>query len=475
MKDKLNPTSPILAVDDEEKILRSVRVTLRAAGFNNIVICQDSRQAMDLIAEHKVEIVLLDLTMPHIGGEELLGMINVSFPEIPVVIITGSVDVDTAVRCMKTGAFDYVIKPVEEGRLLSAVSRGLDFRELKRENLSLRQHMLSDALERPEAFSAMITKNKTMLSIFQYIESIAHSSQPVMITGETGTGKELMARSIHNCSKRTGEYVAVNVAGLDDNVFTDTLFGHAKGAFTGADTTRAGLVEKAAGGTLMLDEIGDISAASQAKLLRFLQESEYLPLGVDRPKRADVRVLTATNRDIKELLGTGRFRKDLVYRLRTHDIHIPPLRERKDDIPLLLDHFLGSAAVDLGKNKPTPPPELLTLLKTYSFPGNVRELQAMVHDAVSQHKSGVLSLKVFKSKIARECGEGFELKQPEMAGTTPLAFSEDLPTLREASRLLIDEAMKRAGGNQSVAAVFLGISQQALSKRLQQYSQIDEE
>lgn len=468
MNPKMNPKNPILVVDDEEKILRSIGITLRMAGFDNIITCQDSRQVMGLVSEHKVELMLLDLSMPNVDGEELLGMINRDFPEIPVIIVTGSVDVETAVRCMKTGAFDYVVKPVEEARLLSAVSRGVDFRELRRENLSLKQHMLSDTLKNPEAFSSIVAKNRRMLSIFQYIECIAHSSQPVLITGETGTGKELISQSIHECSNRKGEYVAVNVAGLDDNVFTDTLFGHVKGAFTGADTDRPGLVEKAAGGTLMLDEIGDLPSASQVKLLRFLQEGEYLQLGRDEPKRADVRIIAVTNKDVDDLMRGETFRKDLLYRLRTHDIDIPPLRERKADIAFLVNSFIEEAAEALNKDKPTPPPELFTLLKTYSFPGNIRELQSMVHDAVSAHASGVLSLKVFRSKIGKEHGDGPESRQPDATGTDLLSFSENLPTIKQANKLLLAEAMRRADGNQSIAAGLLGISQQALSRRLKQ-------
>jgi DNA-binding NtrC family response regulator len=185
--------------------------------------------------------------------------------------------VDTAVHCMKVGAFDYVVKPVEEGRLLSAVSRALDFRELKRENLALKQRILKEDLENPEAFKEIITKDKKMFSIFQYIESIAGSSQPVLIQGETGVGKELIARAVHRLSRPQGSFVAVNVAGLDDNVFSDTLFGHVKGAFTGAERDRSGLIEKASSGTLFLDEIGDLSSSSQVKLLRLLQEREYFP------------------------------------------------------------------------------------------------------------------------------------------------------------------------------------------------------
>ncbi len=469
------PPFPILVVDDEEGILLSIDTSLRMAGLNNILACQDSRQVADIFAKQPIEVLLLDLTMPHLSGQQLLEFVNHDHPDVPVIIVTGAVDVDTAVKCMKAGAFDYVVKPVEYDRLISSVNRALAFRELKRENFALKQHILSPSLENPDAFSEIITNNKKMVSIFQYIESVAQSSQGVLVRGETGVGKELIARALHRLSSLKGKFVPVNVAGLDDNVFSDTLFGHVKGAFTGADRDRPGMIEQAAGGTLFLDEIGDLSHPSQVKLLRLLQEDEYLPLGADEHRKSQARIVASTNCNLWELQKAGKFRKDLNYRLRTHRIYIPPLRERLDDLPLLVDHFLAQAARELNKKKPTPPDALFTLLNTYHFPGNVRELQAMVFDAVSTHKGGVLSLNVFKTHIQthmkREKGgsansmEACALAE-DSAWESPITFGSQLPTIKEATRLLVTEAMKRAKGNQSVAASILGISQQALSKRL---------
>jgi len=470
MTNPLHPLHPILIVDDEAAILLAIDTALQMAGINNTQTCQDSRQVMDLLAKQPVEVVLLDLTMPHVDGRELLDHVNREFPETPVIIVTGAMDVETAVRCMKSGAFDYVIKPVEVDRLMTAVHRAMAFRELKRENYALKQHILSDTLQKPEAFISIVTHNKKMLSIFQYIESIAQTSQPVMIRGETGVGKELIAGTLHELSGLQGSFVAVNVAGLDDNVFSDTLFGHVKGAYTSADRNRRGMIEQAAGGTLFLDEIGDLSSASQGKLLRLLQEGEYFPLGEDDPKRTDARIVASTNVDLWELQKAGQFRKDLNYRLRTHRIYIPPLRERIDDIPLLVDHFLNDAARELNKKTPAFPDELFTLLRAYPFPGNVRELQTLVFDAVSRHRGGILSLNVFKSHIQRyQSREGSQLEKPVSSTGGDLGlitFSTKLPTIKQAAQLLVAEAMKRANGNQSVAAGLLGITQQALSKRL---------
>jgi len=467
MSNSLLPRLPVLIVDDEEMTLKSCEVALLSNGLNNIMCCQDSRNVMDVLNDNEISLIMLDLSMPYITGEELLNQVALEYPEIPVIIITGANDVETAVECMKNGAFDYMVKPIERSRLISGVRRALELKDLEKENILLKKQILSENLESPEAFKGIITDNRTFRSIFKYVEAISKTHQPVLITGETGVGKELMAHAIHNLSGLEGEFVPINVAGLDDNVFADALFGHKRGAFTGADHTRSGLVEKASGGTLFLDEIGDLSLASQVKLLRLLQEKEYFPLGSDVAKRADTRIIVATNQDLQKRLKNGRFRKDLYYRLRTHHVHIPPLREHMDDLPLLVDYFLQQASKTLDKRKPTPPKELYTLLNTYNFPGNVRELKSMIFDAVSKHKSKMLSLESFKAFISPEefskmmsSGEKVSEKNPK------INFSDTLPTIKESNRILISEALKRTKGNQTIAARMLGITQQALSKRL---------
>jgi len=463
------PELPLLLVDDEEHTLDSFEIALRSGKINNFIRHQDSREVMPTLSEHQVEAVLLDLRMPQITGDQLLPLIVAEHPDVPVIIITGADDVETAVKCMKAGAFDYMVKPVERSRLVAGVKRAIEIRELKRENRRLKDQVLSPELASPVTFSEIISSNDSMKSIFRYIEAIAASPQPVLITGETGTGKELIAKAIHRASRRIGEFVAVNVAGLDDNIFTDTLFGHKKGAFTGADQPRGGLIEKAAEGTLFLDEIGDLTVASQVKLLRLLQENEYLPLGSDVTRRSTARVVVATNIDVEKQLSSGKFRKDLYYRLRTHQIHIPPLRDRKDDLPLLLDYFLARCSETLGKNKPTPPKELLQMLQTYPFPGNIRELEAMVYDGVSNHQSGILSMETFKPYVSQN--QAAE-REDDTKSSAFISFNDQLPTIREMEDLLVEEAMKRAGNNQSIAAMSLGISRQALNKRLSKTNRI---
>ena len=466
------PPLPVLLVDDESQALDSFEIALSSGSMDNSVRCQDSRDVMSLLSRQEFEAILLDLRMPHISGEDLLPTIVSDFPEVPVIIITGTDDIETAVKCMNAGAFDYMVKPVEKTRLITGVKRATELRALQRENQLLRDHVLSDHLTHPEAFSEIITNSRVMWSLFQYSEAIAKSPEPVLITGETGVGKELMARALHDLSQRSGKFIAVNVAGLDDNVFSDTLFGHRKGAFTGADQTRDGLVEKASGGTLFLDEIGDLSPPSQVKLLRLLQEREFFPLGSDLAKRSDAHIIVTTNQDLQNLLTLSTFRKDLYYRLRTHHINIPPLRDRKEDLPILLEYFLEKASEKLEKKKPTYPKELLNLLSVHHFPGNIRELESMVFDAVSTHRSGILSMDAFKSHISlKHSPIEPDVNKTDNKTTTLMFFPEQLPTLKQAEQLLVAEAMNRANGNQAIAAMSLGISRQALNSRLKRNKQ----
>ena len=469
MHESLYPQFSVLLVDDEPAWLRSLSLTLeRSGGINNILQCQDSRQVMAMLAKNQVGLILLDLTMPHLSGEELLPLILEEHPDLTVIIVSGLNQIEKAVQCMKLGAYNYIIKTSEEGHLVKGVQHAIQYLELERENREMRHRLLSGELERPEVFSDIITQNSAMHSIFQYLEAVAGTGQPVLITGDSGVGKELFARAIHELSGRPGPLVSVNVAGLDDNIFADTLFGHLRGAFTGADKARKGMIEEAAQGTLFLDEIGDLSLTSQVKLLRLLQEGEYLPLGADRPKRARIRILLATHQNLQQKQSEGTFRKDLYYRLCAHLVEIPSLRERQEDLPLLLEHFLELAAQELGKKKPSYPKELPILLSTYSFPGNIRELRAMIFNAVSLHKSKLLSMDSFRRVIEPSGSQ----KQQESGSinfdNNPFSSAHSLPSLQQAAEMLVTEAMQRSQGNQTIASRILGISQPALSKRLKQ-------
>ncbi|MCK5073004.1 MAG: sigma-54-dependent Fis family transcriptional regulator [Bacteriovoracaceae bacterium] len=456
----------ILCVDDDVQSLKSMEFILKSANFSNLILCDDPVKAKDVIFEQDIELVLLDLIMPVISGNEMLNFIKEHRPDTQVIIITGNSDLDTAIKCIKDGADDYVTKPVEKNRLLASVKKSMENIDLKRENQKLRECFFADKFENEEFFSEIISNSKIMYSIFHYIEAVAESPGPVLVTGETGVGKELIARAIHKASKRKGGFVAVNAAGLDDNLFSDSLFGHVDGAFTDARGYRKGLIEQAHDGTLFLDEIGDLSMMSQVKLLRLLQEDEYFPLGSDMAKKSDARIIVATNKDLSSLYRSKEFRKDLYFRLKTHNIRIPPLRKRLEDLPLLVDHFIKKAATVLNKKIPTYPKELLTLLSTWPFEGNIRELESMIFDAISKHKNKILSLESFRFFMEKDGidNQGTEIKSTTTANK--LDFGENLPTINEVTHLLIEEAMERSKGNQSVASSLLGISQQALSRRL---------
>lgn len=467
MSRPLHPALPVFLVDDEPQILLGFSTTLRTAGISHILTIEDSREVMPLLEKKDAAVIVLDLSMPHVSGHELLAEISREFPHVPVVIVTGKDDIETAVACMKGGAFDYLVKPVEMNRFLSSIKKALELSDLRQEVSSLKRHLLADQLEPVPAFSSIITNSKKMRSLLHYVEAIAGSQQPALITGETGVGKELIARSIHELSGRKGQFIAVDIAGLDDTMFSDTLFGHKRGAFTGAEREREGLIAQAAGGTLFLDEIGDLHEASQVKLLRLLQDQKFFPLGSDAPRTSNARVIVATNQDLQHLMKGDRFRKDLYYRLCAHQVHVPPLRERTEDIPLLLNHFLDEATISFQKKKPTYPEELVTLLSTYHFPGNIRELQAMVFDAVAQHTHGILSMASFKNVIGNEHNNSHPMTSVsrQEAGTLHCTFTR-FPTLKETEEYFIDEALKLSHGNQGAAAFLLGITRQALNKRL---------
>ena len=455
---------PVLLIDDEEAWLRSFSMTLRAAGVSNIHTCADSREGTARALELSAALVILDLTMPHLSGMEVLAQLAEACPEVPVVMLTGVNDVGSAVACMREGAFDYYVKTTETERLVSGVKRALELQQLRRENSRLKESVLDDALAQPEAFEGIVTASQRVWGIFKYLEAVSASPMAVLIAGETGVGKELFAQAVHRVSGRGGRFVPVNAAGLEDQAFSDTLFGHVKGAFTGADSARPGLIEQAAGGTLFLDEIGDLDSSGQIKLLRLLQEGEYYPLGSDVARKSDARIVAATNRDLKALSDTGAFRKDLYFRLQTHRVVVPPLRERREDIAPLLELFLDEAAGMLQKKRPSAPRELTALLKTYHFPGNVRELRSMVVDAVTHHPGGILSMTRFKEHMQHLA----PLHDPAPRPGAGVTFGEVLPSMKENTELLIDEALRRADGNQAIAAEMLGISRQALNKRLKQ-------
>jgi DNA-binding NtrC family response regulator len=446
--------SKILIVDDDELLAEYLKVHLEGHGFADIRLCFDGNDVAAYTENEEFDLILLDLILPGISGREILEKLHRDDPGIPVIIITAQDKVDTAVDCMKAGAFDFLTKPVQENRLLPIVQHALRIRELQTKVELLETGAAEWKLKHPEAFREILTESDIMYTLFVNIEAISMSPKAVLITGESGTGKDLVAKAVHRLSGRKGDFVAVNVSGLDDSLFSDTLFGHTRGAYTGAEGVRKGLVEQAAEGTLFLDEIGDLEPGSQVKLLRLLQEGEFYPIGSDRPSHSRTRIVAATNADLRARLGAGTFRADLYYRLIAHHLELPPLRDRKGDQPLLIKHFVAEAATSLGREAPRVPEALLALLADYSFPGNIRELGAILYDAVGRSEGaeiGVAAVREYlrKQKIEKD-------------------FSPDerkFLTLKEVEENHIREALRLTEGNQSLAAKLLGISQSTLSRR----------
>jgi DNA-binding NtrC family response regulator len=456
--------SPILLiVDDDPVVVELVGLYAKEAGFGPAVGAGTADEGLAALRNGHFRLVLLDLGLPdRPDGDALQEFMEVA-GTIPVVVVTADDRVETAVRCMKSGAFDFMDKPLSPARIMSLLAHA-------KENIKLRALLepMNPALRSP-AFSRIVTRSPLMLGLFQTIERLGPSPLPVLVYGESGTGKELIARAIHDISGRNGPFVPVNVAGLDGSLFSDVLFGHAKGAYTGADGARPGLVRRAEGGTLFMDEIGDISPESQVKLLRFLQDGEYYPLGSDKPERSACRVVLATHVDLAEAVKAGRFRADLYYRLMIHIVTIPPLRDRKEDIPLLVEHFSRQAAEHLKRPPPPADPAFITALDSYSFPGNIRELSAVVYGAAADSGTGRPSIGYVRDYVARQRADTV-MDTKESCIDYPYVTGDRFPSLDQLELQHIREALRRSGGNQSAAAVLLGISQSTISRRLKQLS-----
>ena len=456
----------ILVVDDDAILLDVVHMMLASHGIKDVVTLNTSSDLLKNLDQGGIGVLLMDWIMPVMTGADLLPIVVQRYPHIPVIIMTAVSDLQTVVGCIKQGAFDYVTKPIDANRLLSSLHKAFQISELANQNRRLKSYLMGDSLSRPEIFDAILTINPRMQAIFKIVETMRGSYNPVLITGETGVGKELIARAIHRASGLKGPFVALNVAGLDELMFDDTLFGHKKGAFTGAQEAREGLIAKAQGGTLFLDEVGDMGHESQVKLLRLLQEREYYRLGSDALIRSDARIIAASNHNFDTLLEQGRFRRDLYHRLRGHHIHVPPLRERREDIPLLFDHFLHKAAKDAERPVPEVGAEVRQALEQYDFPGNVRELMNMVHHAVTSHDGAALTVRDFLEGDSADGRARRNLRVFRDRDFRVQMNYREFPSLSQVEQMLIDEALRITGGNKSQAAELLDISRPTLNKKL---------
>ena len=454
----------ILLVDDERSELDAYSLLLTSMGIKNVVTQNDSRKVSATLAGMQSPVLFLDLNMPHMTGQDVLRELKIRHPQVPVIIITANSEIETAVECLRLGAHDYLVKPIDFKMFSSALRNALEISLLRNEVMSLKGISFAVDAPRHKAFAGIVTRSPGMLSIFQYIESIATSGMPTLILGETGSGKELIAKAIHEISGLLGNYVAVDVSGLDDTLFSDTLFGHAKGAYTGADGIRSGLIEKAADGTIFLDEIGDLSEISQVKLLRLLQENIYYPLGSDQPKQCHARIITAANKDLTMLAGRdGEFRMDLYYRLSTHLIRLPPLRERREDIPALVAFLAAEAATAMHKPTPSISDRAMNLLLHHPFWGNIRELKAYIVDAVARCDGGRIEEGLISGRLIAPIASD---REKASTASSLISLFGRFPSLEELLEFAIGEALANSDNNQSQAARLLGISRQALNKRL---------
>ena len=366
----------ILVVDDEEIVIRSCLRILEGNGYE-IDVAHDGHDALRKVESNTYDVMILDIMMPNLGGLEVLRRVKETHPDIDVIMITGLSQIDTAVQAMKLGAFDYISKPFEPDELKLVVQRARERRQLLQENLNLKS-----AVSSKYRFDNIIGSSPPMQAVYRLVAQCAPTSSTVLLTGESGTGKELIARAIHyNSLRKDKPFVAVDCNSLSENLLESELFGHVKGAFTGAVTSKKGMFEVAGSGSLFLDEIGNFSPATQAKLLRVLQEREFRAVGDTRTQTANFRLITATNRDLNAMVVAGTFRDDLYYRINIFPIHVPALRDRRDDIPALAYHFLKTFSAELGKKVTDISEGAMSALTNYSWPGNVRELENVIQRA----------------------------------------------------------------------------------------------
>lgn len=462
----------VLIIDDEETTRDLLQIFLKDKGFETIV-AKDGRSGIDKIKSERFDVILTDLVMPVTDGIGVLKEVSELKINTPVILITAFADVKSAVEAMKVGAFDYIAKPFNLDEILIVINRALNISKLKIENV-----MLKKQLRQKYDFKGLVGNSLVMEQVYGLIEKIADTDSTVLITGESGTGKELIAKILHyNSSRSQGPFVPLNCAAIPRELLESELFGHEKGAFTGAVNMRKGRFELAHNGTLFLDEVGELDPTLQVKLLRILQEREFERVGGIKTIRVDVRVLAATNKDLEKAVAEGKFREDLFYRLNVVPLHLPPLRKRVEDIPLLVEHF-----VDMFSKKRKREPirfshSAMKCLQQYKWPGNVRELENLIERLMILNNSSTVKITDLPEKFCHVAGKEHMASE----GSHAEAFSYDklrLPnagiklneTIEEIERRLIHEALERTGGVRSSAARLLGLNRTTLIEKLKKMS-----
>jgi len=456
----------VLIVDDEMNIRKVLAAMLKREGYE-ATMAADGEQALAVLSRTPVDVVVTDLVMPKLGGMELLKRVSTEFPDVPVIVITAHGSVDSAVAALKAGAFDYITKPFEQDELKKVIAKAARAHDLERQNV----HGVPGESDRPP----LVGESPSMKAVHEMVARVADSPSTVLITGESGTGKELIAKALHRgSSRRDKPLIKVNCAAIPKDLVESELFGYERGAFTGAVGSKPGRFELADGGTLFLDEIGEVPVEMQVKLLRALQESEFERVGGIKTLRVDVRLVAATNRDLKQLISDGRFREDLYYRLAVVPIALPPLRDRREDIPLLVSHFIEKYNLRLGKRVEGIEPEALELLMGYTWPGNIRELENLMERSVLFADASMIQASALPDAL-RERG-------PHPA--TPVAGIGHLGAIAapsgasmkeivrqaqaELERGLIARALEETGGNVTRAAKRLQISRKSLQVKMKE-------
>ncbi len=446
----------VLVVDDEPQVCEVIKDFLKNEGYE-VFTAYTAEKGLDIIAKHVVELVITDFRLPGMDGIELIKKIKEFDPSIDVIMLTGYPSIDTAVEAVKLGAYDYLTKPIDFRKLKVILKKLFEHRLLKKHVT-----LLEKKVGREYTFEGMVGQSLAMLEIFNTIKHIAKYPATVLITGETGTGKEMIARAIHNLSPRVSKpFVTINCAGLVETLLESELFGHVKGAFTGATRDKPGLFEIASGGTIFLDEVGELPLSVQAKLLRALEQHEIQRIGDVKIKKIDVRVIAATNRDLKTMVKEGKYRKDLFYRLNTIHIHLPPLRERKEDIPVLAEYFVTELNKQIGKDIKGIKPEVIERLKEIPWEGNVRELRNVIERAYIMTQTEYITLKDLPPEYIEE-----NVSSPVLFLS---AQEEPQTTLAEMEKRYIMKVLQRTSGNRSQAARILGLSRRSLYRKMKKY------
>lgn len=449
----------IMVVDDERGILDTVEILLRGEDFEPVAL-QSGKEAIARLEEIDPDIVLTDIRMPGVTGLDVLQAVRAHDPEVPVILMTAQASLQSAMQAVNEGAFYYLQKPFSNAELVALCRRAAQTRRLTTENKTLKRE-----IRRRDTSNAKrpVGRNRAFLEVVRLAETVAPTDSTVLITGESGTGKEVIARFIHELSEReSGPFISINCGALPENLLESELFGHVKGSFTGAVRDKEGLLVAAEGGTFFLDEVGEMSPALQVKLLRAIQEREVVPVGATDPVDIDVRIIAATNRDLEQEIRRGTFRSDLYYRLNVISLHLPPLRERPEDVALLAEHFLQALAEDKGGTPRTLTPDALSALQAYEWPGNVRELENALERAAILSKGDAVDVDALPSRITN----------PESA---PLVSERPHtnPTLELIERAYILWVLQAEGGNKARAAEVLGIDPSTLYRKLNRYGMTD--